>query len=449
MCDTLVALGNATADGAVVFAKNSDREPDEAQILELIPGGVHPPGATVKCTYLEIPQVERTYTVLLSRPFWMWGAEMGANEHGVVIGNEAVFTRVPYEKKAGLTGMDLLRLALERAQRAEEALWVIVRLLETYGQGGNCGFRHPFYYHNSFLIADPSEAWVLETAGRHWVAERVRDIRTISNALSIRKAGDLTSEDVVRYALDQGWCKRREDFDFATCYSDWLYTRFGDGHRRQVCTLESLAQAKGGIRVATLMAVLRSHPVSRGTPWRPDRGLLGADVCMHAGFGPVRRSQSVASFIAHLKPGRFTFWGTGTSAPCTSLFKPFWLDSGLPDMGRKPQGEYDPDSLFWRHEILHREILRDYPTRIEAICAEREALEAEFLSEVERLSEGSIEERYQLSQHCLVRSALAEQRWLETVRRLPLTTRPARLYDAFWRKMNRLNKIPQEVLDWV
>lgn len=111
MCDTLVALGNATADGAVIFAKNSDREPDEAQILELIPGEVHPPGATVKCTYLEIPQVERTYTVLLSRPFWMWGAEMGANEHGVVIGNEAVFTRVPYEKKAGLTGMDLLRLA--------------------------------------------------------------------------------------------------------------------------------------------------------------------------------------------------------------------------------------------------------------------------------------------------------------------------------------------------
>ena len=31
MCDTLVALGNSTADGSVIFAKNSDRDPNEAQ----------------------------------------------------------------------------------------------------------------------------------------------------------------------------------------------------------------------------------------------------------------------------------------------------------------------------------------------------------------------------------------------------------------------------------
>ncbi len=49
---------------------------------------------------------------MLSKPSWMWGAEMGANEHGVVVGNEAVWTTLndPYtDSQERLLGMDLLR----------------------------------------------------------------------------------------------------------------------------------------------------------------------------------------------------------------------------------------------------------------------------------------------------------------------------------------------------
>jgi secernin len=95
MCDTLVALGNSTADGSVIFAKNSDRQPTEAHELVLIPHATHPAGSTVRCTYIEIPQVVETFTVLLAKPFWIWGAERVANEKGVAIRNEAVYTKAP------------------------------------------------------------------------------------------------------------------------------------------------------------------------------------------------------------------------------------------------------------------------------------------------------------------------------------------------------------------
>ena len=148
MCDTIAATGSATADSITLFGKNSDREPNEAQNLCHIPGQEHALGTSVKCTYISIPQVEKTNTLLLSKPFWMWGAEMGVNVHGLAIGNEAVFTRVPHEKGPGLTGMDLLRLALERAATAHEAVKVITDLIEIHGQGGDCGYSHKLFYHN-------------------------------------------------------------------------------------------------------------------------------------------------------------------------------------------------------------------------------------------------------------------------------------------------------------
>ena len=142
---------------------------------------------------MEIPQAPRTFATLLSKIDWMWGAEMGANELGVVIGNEAVWTREPAGPPA-LLGMDLVRLGLERGETAFKALEIITELLERFGQGGACAENDPsFTYHNAFLIADAAEAWVLETAGRHWAAERVSppECAIFPTALTIRTRFDL------------------------------------------------------------------------------------------------------------------------------------------------------------------------------------------------------------------------------------------------------------------
>ena len=71
MCDTCVALPSVTKFGEAFFAKNSDREPNEAQQLVLLPARDHDPHSHLRCTYVEIPQVKHTYQVLLSKPYWM------------------------------------------------------------------------------------------------------------------------------------------------------------------------------------------------------------------------------------------------------------------------------------------------------------------------------------------------------------------------------------------
>jgi len=435
MCDTVVALGNTTADGITLFGKNSDREPNEAQHLLRIPRTQHPEGSTVTCTYITIPQVRTTYEVLLSKPFWIWGAEMGANEHGVAIGNEAVFTRVPYEKKGGLLGMDLLRLALERARTAREALEVITTLLAEYGQGGNAGFRHKFYYHNSFLIADPHEAWVLETAGRQWTAERVQDVRAISNGLTIGNTWDLASDDLVSYAVDRGWCKGRDDFHFANCYSDTLYTRLSACHHRRQSTEQMLRARIGSLTVQDLMAALRNHGTE---PYDPAAGLTGAEVCMHAGAGPVRGNQTVGSMVSSLAPDVQTHFVTGTAAPCTSVFKPVWLGMDLSALfGPVPDGSYDEATLFWRHEALHRATLRDYTSLAPLYRAQRDALEQQFIPAALAYRHTAPGERAAFASRCFAEAAAAEQEWLEMVRSAPVSNSPGLLYRRAWRARNR------------
>ena len=66
------------------------------------------------------------------------------------------------------------RLSLERSSSAAEAVDVITSLLEAHGQGGPCSDTEAgLVYHNSFLIADHCEAWVLETADKLWVAQKI------------------------------------------------------------------------------------------------------------------------------------------------------------------------------------------------------------------------------------------------------------------------------------
>lgn len=402
MCDTLTALPNATARGGLLFAKNSDRERNEAQALEMTPA--RRGGGALKLTYITIPDAQATHGCLLSRPFWMWGAEMGANDRGVVIGNEALHATFPAQRKRALTGMDLVRLGLERGASAAEALEVMIALLEQHGQGGDCGHLGRFYYHNGFIIADPAEAYVLETVGRDWVVEKVRSVRALSNAYSIGADFSAISPGLAARARAEGWCGGDGRFDVAERLIDPARDAVSFGRGRCARGTELLARHGNRLGPQDMMAILRDH--GGAGDWTP-ANTLGRTICMHAAEGP-RRSQSVASMVSELRPGRFVHWVTASSAPCASLFKPVLFETGLPDQGRALTDRYDPDAAWWRHERLHRGMLKDYPTGLGAIAAERDVLEAGFVAHLDAAPEEGLAAAVAL---CWREAAAAEARW--------------------------------------
>ncbi|HEX6876992.1 MAG TPA: hypothetical protein VF165_15135 [Nocardioidaceae bacterium] len=409
MCDTMVSL---TGDG-VLFAKNSDRDPNEAQVLRWYDGRQHDPGGRLRCTWSEIPQVEATHAVLLSQPWWMWGAEMGANEHGVVIGNEAVFTRGARDERdrdapSQLLGMDLVRLGLERATTAHEAVGVMVALLEEHGQGGACSHEHPrFTYDNSFIVADPDGAVVLETAGRRWATERVdAPGRSISNGLTIP--------------------------GFAARHADPVRGRVASCAIRRTRTEAAAAHATVP---ADLMAALRDHGSASGPMWSPVNGALSAP-CAHAG-GLVTSTQSTASWVADLRyPSDPLHWVTGTSAPCTSLFKPVQVTGPQPhdiDPAARPSNRFDGSHRWWRHERLHRLVLRDHPASLARFAAERDRLEAGWIADPP-----STELAFDLAD-------AAEDRWLADLLGADLPDRRPAWLRRLWRSTDRAAGIGTEV----
>jgi secernin len=98
---------------------------------------------------------------------------------------------------------------------------------------------------------------------------------------------------------------------------------------------------------------------------------------MHAG-GLATNAQTTASWVAELTPGAAAHWVTGTAAPCTSLFKPASVGKPL-DLGPEPAGTYDPASLWWRHEVLHRAALREPAAALPLFAAQRAEVQARWL----------------------------------------------------------------------
>ena len=282
MCDLLCARPAATG-GVTLFAKNSDRPPGERQVLEWLPPR-HDRDAT-RATHIAIdPHPEITAGVIGSRPAWGWGLEHGVNVHGVAAGNATIYTTLdPRDRPDALTGMDLVRLALERAATAATAAEVITSLLDRVGQGGSGHEGHRRPYWSSFLIADPTSAFVIETSGNEHAIEPVERVRAISNRTTI-PSFDATHRhpgQPVETLVDPRW----------------------DASRRVL--------AREPVTVEALQAHLASH----------DGGDGGWTVCMHVDTADHQEA-TTAALVAELPVGGPPIAHVTTGSPCTSR----WFD---------------------------------------------------------------------------------------------------------------------------
>lgn len=332
MCDTVVSLRTSNNEKSF-FGKNSDREPGELQFIDVCVDPVkdfeEKPFYESLLKYTKGPLINlkdifnkfhHPYKAILSRPIWMWGAEMGVNERGLTVGNEAVFSKEKPTKN-GLLGMDILRLTLHNCSSTAEARDFIINLISQYGQGGDGGYKGSLYYHNSFLIMDGKEAIVLETSGKNYAWKYVKESASISNCYTIRDSFEqMESKDF-----------KTENSNFKKLYEGKFYTFFSRGNERQSFTSNYLNQTKTSLD--SIKSLLRDHMSKNGKP-----GKTLSSVCVHA--RGIVKSETTASIIVEYGTGSPVVWFTSSPYSCVSTYKPMILEDAFSDKNPFLDKEY-------------------------------------------------------------------------------------------------------------
>lgn len=219
-CTNFLVGKKASADGSVFISYSADSF-GMSGFLAHFPAGVHPAG-TMRAVYDwdsgkylgEIPEAPVTYNVIGN-----------INEHQVAIAETTFGGRHELVDPNGIIDYgSLMYIALQRSKTAREAIEVMTTLTQKYG-----------YYSEgeSFSIADPDEAWILEMIGKGgekgtvWVAVRIPDDCISAHANQSRihkfdmkdKENVMYAKDVIKFARKKGYFNGKdEDFSFAMAY---------------------------------------------------------------------------------------------------------------------------------------------------------------------------------------------------------------------------------------
>ncbi|MDE7336483.1 MAG: C69 family dipeptidase, partial [Muribaculaceae bacterium] len=217
-CTSLIAAKGATKDGSVMITYAADSHTLYGD-MPSAPAADHAPGAMRKIydwdsgRYLgEIPQPAHTYSRIGH-----------VNENGVAMAESTWGGREELVDPEGIIDYgSLIYITLERARTAREAVKIMTDLVEEFGYASEG---------ESFSIADPNEAWIVEMIGKGpgrkgavWVARRIPDGCISGHANNPRihqfplnePETTIYSPDVISFAREKGYFDGKdEDFSFS------------------------------------------------------------------------------------------------------------------------------------------------------------------------------------------------------------------------------------------
>lgn len=427
-CTSLIAAKGATADGSVMITYAADSHNLYGELYNQ-PAADHPKGAMRKVVEWdtgkplgEIPEARHTYATIGNM-----------NEHGLAISESTWGGR---EELVDTTGVidygSLIYITLQRAKTAREAIKVMTGLVKDYGYASSG---------ESFSIADPNEAWIMELIGKGgkekgavWVAMRVPDGYISGHANHSRihqfplkdKENCLYSPDVIKFARSQGYFDGKdEDFSFSRAYAIYdggalrgcdarvwaFYNKFAQGMDRYLPwimrgegeVLPLWVKPSKTVDADGMKWMMRDH--FEGTPldmngdigagpyacpyrWRPLT--YDVDSVTYTHERAIATQQTGFSFVAQLNDAnpdgmKGLLW-FGTDDANTSVYLPIFCSVSRPPHqlahGNGDMNTLSWDSNFWVNNYVANQAYNRYSQMIPDIRRVQSALEGSITADV-------------------------------------------------------------------
>ena len=444
-CTSILVTRKASVNGSTMITYAADSHTRYGDLYYLA-GGTHKPGEMVQIydygdgrPLIQIPQVERTYTIIRN-----------ANEVGLGITETTFGGRSELESKTpAIDYGSLIRLALQRASNAREAIKVMAELVETYGY---CSSGE------SFSIADDKEVWIMEMIGKGeekgavWVAMKIpegcisahanharittfplqskKDYKSISSKnlkhIFRPEVEVVYSHDVITFARKKGYFTGKDqEFSFSDTYAPINFSaargceaRVWSIFRRCNSQMQQYEDYALGynlqnrmplwivpdqkLTVQDVMELMRDHfqgtkmdmtqdigagPFSCPYRWRPMDFKVGGQEYVHE--RAISTQQTGFSMVIESRENMPTFakglmW-FGVDDTYSTVYMPIY--TGLQEVSehlREGNGamiEYSETSMFWLFNFVTNFAYTRYSDMIKDIRKEQKRLEDYFVSQ--------------------------------------------------------------------